>query len=311
MAFLKLIRPLNLLIIVLTMFGTVFYLNQIQLFEDYSYSRLDFWLLVLSTVMIAAAGNIINDYFDVKADRINRPERLIITKHIKRRWAILSHWGLNAIAFLIGIYLTLKYSTFSFVFIHLISINLLWFYSMHLKRKAVVGNLIVAFLTSLVPILALTFMYFSPGQHNQFVDPSAINGIMDSDFSIIHLIAFFAFTQNFAREIVKDAEDIEGDKLIYVRSLPMVIGIKSSLLIVAAILVLLPIFMLFIFLTGPVEYSTLPGINDLYLFIAAATINLIVIALIFILPSKLKIIGILIKLSMLAGISALFQLAYL
>jgi 4-hydroxybenzoate polyprenyltransferase len=293
------------------MFGTVFYLKQIQLFEDYSYNRLDFWLLVLSTVMIAAAGNIINDYFDVKADRINRPERLIITKHIKRRWAILSHWGLNAIAFLIGIYLTFKYSTFSFVFIHLISINLLWFYSMHLKRKAVVGNLIVAFLTSLVPILALTFMYFSPGQHNQFVDPSAINGIMDSDFSIIHLIAFFAFTQNFAREIVKDAEDIEGDKLIYVRSLPMIIGVKSSLYIAAGILVLLPIFMLFIFLTGPVQFSTLPGINDLYLFIAAAAINLIVIAFIFILPSKLKIIGIFIKLSMLAGISALFQLAYL
>lgn len=293
------------------MFGTVFYLEQIQLFENYDYNKLDFWLLTLSTVMIAAAGNIINDYFDVKADRINRPEKLIITRHIKRRWAIVSHWLLNSIAFLIGLYLSYKYGTFSFVFIHLVSINLLWFYSMYLKRKALVGNIVIAFLTSLIPILALTFMFFSPGQHNQFVDPSAINGILDADFGIIHLIAFFAFSQNLSREIVKDVQDIEGDKLIYVRSLPMVTGTKTALLIAGGILLLLPLFLFFIYLGGPFENPALPEFDQLWFFHIAAMINLLSIAVIIAFPTKLKLIDILIKISMLSGIAALYQLALL
>lgn len=309
MSFLRLIRPINLLIIVLTMFGTVFYLSHIQLFKGFYFNQLDFWLLTLSTVMIAAAGNIINDYFDVKADRINRPEKLIITKHIKRRWAIVSHWMLNAIAFMIGIYLSIQYSTFSFVFIHLISINLLWFYSMFLKRKAFIGNLIIAFLTSLIPILALIFMYFSPGQHNQFVDPSAINGILDVDFGIVHLMAFFAFTQNLAREIVKDVQDIEGDKLIFVRSLPMIIGKRSSLLIAAGILLLLPIFLAFILFGQHVLDPVLPGLNELWFLYMAAFLNVVAIVIIFILPGKLKLIDAMIKISMLSGIATLFYLA--
>jgi 4-hydroxybenzoate polyprenyltransferase len=247
----------------------------------------------------------------VKADRINKPEKLIITRHIKRRWAIVSHWLLNSIAFLIGVYLSLRYGTFSFVFIHLISINLLWFYSMILKRKAFIGNLVIAFLTSLIPILALTFMYFSPGQHNQFVDPSAINGIFDADFGIIHLIAFFAFTQNLSREIVKDVQDIEGDKLIYVRSLPMVIGIRSSLLIAAGILTVLPIFLVVVFIGGPIQNPTLPAFEQLWFFHLAAVINILSISVIILFPKKLTLINALIKLSMLSGIAALYHLSLL
>lgn len=293
------------------MYGTVFYLEQIQLFQNYSYHKLDFWLLTLSTVMIAAAGNIINDYFDVKADRINRPEKLIITRHIKRRWAIVSHWLLNSIAFAIGIYLSVRYGTFSFVFIHLISINLLWFYSMYFKRKVLVGNFVIAFLTSLIPILALTFMYFSPGQHNQFLDPSAIDGILDADFGIIHLIAFFAFSQNLAREIVKDAQDIEGDKLIYVRSLPMIIGIRSSLFVSAGILTLLPLFLFLVYLGGPIQNATLPEFEQLWFLHLAAVLNLASIIMIVLFPNRLKLIDVLIKISMLSGITALYHLALL
>lgn len=291
------------------MFGTIFYLGSTDLFKGYNYNKLDFWMLVTSTLMIAAAGNIINDYFDVKADRINRPEKLIITKHIKRRWAIVSHWMLNAVAFLIGMYLSIKYETFSFVFIHLVSINLLWFYSMYLKRKALLGNLAIAFLTSLIPILALTFMYFSPGEHNMLVDPSAINGILDVEFALVHLIAFFAFSQNFAREIVKDAQDIEGDKLIYVRSLPMIIGVKPSLIVSAGILILLPIFMGITYSTPLSEHSAFPPFDQLWLFQIAAGINLLVVVLILFMSSKLKLIDSLIKISMLAGIAALYYLA--
>ena len=91
MHFLKLIRPINLAIIVLTMYGVRFYILNSNSFQKIDDDWIDFLLLVVSTVLIAAGGNIINDYFDVKADRINKPEKLIITKHIDRRWAILTH----------------------------------------------------------------------------------------------------------------------------------------------------------------------------------------------------------------------------
>lgn len=300
MAFLRLIRPLNLFIIALTMFGVVFWLG--KRFYQIEIDYLDFSLLVLSTVMIAAAGNIINDYFDVKADRINKPEKLIITKHIKRRWAIISHWTLNGIAFLTGVFLSIKYETYSFAFIHLISINLLWFYSMLLKRKQLIGNISVAFLTSLIPILALIFFLASEQQH--FTELNI--GLFSSDFVLIHVLAIFAFIQNFAREIIKDIQDIEGDKLIYVRSLPMIIGIHKTKVLVSVLLMILPVFAaLSLFVISHI--LSLVFIEH-YFFFAAGAFNLLVIILLFGSKGNFKLQDRLIKLSMLMGILSLFQI---
>ena len=128
MHFIKLIRPINMAIIVLTMYGVRYYIQSVNYYQKIDDSGIDFFLLVFSTVLIAAAGNIINDYFDVKADRINRPEKLIITKHIKRRWAILVHWIFNGVAFTIALYLSAKYQSLWFVFIHLLSIQFLSYF---------------------------------------------------------------------------------------------------------------------------------------------------------------------------------------
>ena len=98
-------------IIVLTMYGVRYYIQSVNYYQKIDDNGIDFFLLVFSTVLIAAAGNIINDYFDVKADRINRPEKLIITKHIKRRWAIFVHWIFNGVAFTIALYLSAKYQS--------------------------------------------------------------------------------------------------------------------------------------------------------------------------------------------------------
>lgn len=309
MHFLRLIRPINLFIVILTMYGTVYYVKRTSLFIGYSISWMDFVLLVFSTVLIAAAGNIINDYFDVKADRINKPEKLIITKHIKRRWAIVSHWSFNGVAFLIGIYLSIKYNTLSFVFIHLISINLLWFYSMYFKRKPLVGNIMIAFLTALVPILALLFMIYSPNDSNQLADPSAFGWIMDYDFALIQFITFFAFVQNLAREILKDIQDIEGDKLIYVKSLPMVIGIKKTMVITFLLLALLPIFLMFLFLSQ--AYLSSSFIFNNWTFLIAGVINLFILILIITAKGNFKFYDRLIKISMLLGILSLFQMAHI
>jgi len=307
--FLRLIRPINLFIIILTMYGTVYYVQRTSLFYGYSISWIDFILLVFSTCLIAAGGNIINDYFDVKADRINKPEKLIITKHIKRRWAIVSHWSFNGIAFLIGIYLSIKYNSLSFVFVHLISINLLWFYSMYFKRKVLIGNIMIAFLTALVPILALLFMIYSPNDSNQLADPSAFGWIMDYDFALIQFITFFAFVQNLAREILKDIQDIEGDKLIYVKSLPMVIGVKKTMAITFLLLSFLPVFLLFLFFSQ--EYLTTSFLLNNWTFLLAGVINLFILALIILGKGNFKFYDRLIKISMLLGILSLFQMAHI
>ena len=139
------------------MLGVAWYLLQSNNYQKVDFDWFDYSLLIFSTIIIAAAGNVINDYFDIKSDLINKPEKVILSKHVKPRWAILWHWILNAIAFIISIYLSVKYSTLLFVFVHLLSINLLWFYSVQLKRKFIISNLIIAFLTALVPLLSIWF----------------------------------------------------------------------------------------------------------------------------------------------------------
>lgn len=312
MYFLKLIRPVNLAIIVLTMYGVRYYIQTVNYFQKVDDNPIDFFLLVFSTVLIAAAGNIINDYFDVKADRINKPEKLIITKHIGRRWAILTHWTFNGLAFGISIYLSIKFQSLWFVFIHLLSINSLWFYSMLFKRKVLTGNILIACLTALIPILVI--IYFKVGnsfhlQHSEF-NPDSWVAIID--YKLIYLLSVFAFIQNFAREIVKDIQDIKGDKLIYVKSLPMKIGQWNSLRFVSVLLFILPVFYVFVSINymkemiGSANFllGTLP-------FSVASLINLVVILMIYTNKTKrLKTYNLLIKISMLVGVLATFYIAY-
>ncbi len=255
--FLKLIRPVNLIIVALTMYSVrFFYLDIANLKINKGYAglheQIDFFLLVFSTVLIAAAGNIINDYFDVKADRINRPERLIISKHIKQRYAILSHWILNGFAFSIAIYLSIRFHTFWYVFVHLISINALWFYSMYFKKKAIIGNFLVASLTALVPILCGIHFYLVGSLSELNFELSALNShawiyFLADHGKFVFGMAFFAFLLNFAREIVKDIQDVSGDKVIHAHTLPILIGAKKSAIVASLILFVVPITFLLLY----------------------------------------------------------------
>lgn len=247
--FIRLTRPINLIIIALTMYSQGYYFD--QLFSNSStlgICSLDFGLLVFSTVIIAAAGNIINDYFDVKADRINKPKKMIIGVYIKRRWAIVLHWVMNFIAFSIAIYLSWKFHTFWYLFIHLLSINLLWIYSTNLKRKPLIGNIIVAGLTGLVPIL-IGFYYY---HHQGLSIIDHVSGIINYPFATetsYHFIVLFsillsgfAFVLNLAREIIKDIEDIEGDLDLKAKTLPIKFGAKNSKYIIITLLLVTIVF---------------------------------------------------------------------
>lgn len=247
MHFIRLIRPVNLFVIALTMYAVrVFFLPYMHApcpCEGWNQEPLDFFLLVFSTVLIAAGGNIINDYFDVKADRVNKPDKLIITKHIKPRWAILTHWLFNLVAFTIACYLSWRYETFWYMFIHLLSINGLWFYSMYFKRKFLSGNVIISLLTGLVPILCGIYFLDHTAPFREYIPAEWSNqswlSALNLKIFFVLFYAIFAAALNLVREIIKDMEDVEGDLVLRAKTLPIVLGQKKTKWIVIALLIII------------------------------------------------------------------------
>ena len=145
--FLRLVRFPNLVVIALTQyairFGIIYpFLQQAEL--DLYLSEKTFGALVLATVLIAAAGYIINDYFDIKLDYLNKPKQMIVGKRIKRRWAMVLHILFNAIGLFLAAYVALSIEHPWLILFQLISAALLWFYSVNFKKQVFIGNLIIA-----------------------------------------------------------------------------------------------------------------------------------------------------------------------
>ncbi len=224
----RLIRSWNLLFIVFTMVGVAFNILKNNSFQYIDFSIFDFFLLILSTLIITSAGNMINDYFDIKADKINKPELVIVTKHLKKRWVILLHLVLNCVGVTISIYLSYNYDTLLFVFIHLAAINLLWFYNILFKKTIFLGNLTIALLTCCIPLLAAWYFKIANESSQVFSPYNPETWSSTIDFSYIYFLALCAFMQILAREVIKDIHDMEGDKAIHVYSLPMKFGVNRS-----------------------------------------------------------------------------------
>lgn len=206
------------------------------------FKQFDFILLLLSVFFIAAGGNIINDYFDVKADRVNKPDRLIIDKYIKRRWAIILNWTFNGIGFLMAMYLSIKLDNWWIVSIAFLTINLLYFYSAVFKRKFLIGNLVVALLTAIVPIYVYLYLHFSTLVKSDV-------GIYWHDeykLSAILIYSLFAFFFNLIREIIKDMADVKGDLLLKSQTLPIRFGFAKTKIVLAILyaVTLIPIVLL-------------------------------------------------------------------
>ena len=261
-AFLKLIRLPNLLIIALTQYAVryailypVLAINSIEL----KMSNFHFFLLSLSTVMIAAAGYIINDYFDTKVDRVNRPDKIIVGKYIKRRWAMGSHIVISGIALLISAFVTYKIGHFKLFAIQFLSVGALWYYSVSFKKQVLIGNVVVALLAALVPFVA--GLYEIILQH-QFGDDTAntliffvekgtsfedvrflITEIFDNSFNWVIGLSLFAFLSTLLREIIKDIEDYEGDKKYYSNTLAVVHGKEKAKKVSQALVVVMMLFL--------------------------------------------------------------------
>lgn len=226
-AFLRLIRGLNLLFIVLTQ-ALFQYCIVVPMFSgqpvspalSYKY----FILLSLSSVLIAAAGYIINDYFDLNIDRINKPRKIVVEKLIKRRWAIIWHWVLSFAGVILGFYVGWKAGVFWLGFANLGCVAALWFYSTTFKKKLLTGNIIISLLTAWV-IMVVGFI-----THYRMVTDSSLYGTLYSSklLRFTFLYAGFAFIICLVREVVKDIEDMAGDAKYGCRTMPIVWGIHVS-----------------------------------------------------------------------------------
>jgi len=254
-AFAQLVRWPNLLIVAATQYAMRYLIIEPFLrINDFSLQldNFHFLLLVLSTVFITAAGYVINDYFDTRPDRMNKPAKVIIDKDISRRTAIFWHTFLNIVGVAFGVYLAFYIKVSGLAVIFPLASGVLWFYSTNYKKQLLLGNLIVSFLTALVPLLVILFEM--PLLNRTYGEIMIRN---NANFNYIFIwvsgFAFFAFLVTLLREIVKDAEDFEGDSQYGMNTFPIHFGIKwtkwfitvLSLLIMAALTLILFRFILF------------------------------------------------------------------
>ncbi|RLD58872.1 MAG: hypothetical protein DRJ01_12025 [Bacteroidetes bacterium] len=241
MKYLKLIRLPNLLIVALVMYTMRFCIIQPLLQFKYSiilkhsftfqFSNFDFFLYVLSMVFLAAAGYVINDYFDRRIDLINRPDSVVVGKSIDRRYAMALHTVLNFFAIVISIYLSYKTHIYFVAFEYFIITGLFWFYSTTYKRQFIIGNILVSLMTALATLQVVFFDLILLNRHYAQV----LNQYHTNFYLILTWIlcfAFFAFITNLIREIVKDCEDYDGDKSCKRKTIPIVWGQKTAKLIV-------------------------------------------------------------------------------
>jgi len=235
-ALFKIVRFPNLLIIAITQYMLkIFVIDEKSDFLTTLFD-VNLFALVTATLLVAAAGYIINDYYDVKIDIINKPKRVVIGRQMKRRTAIILNFTFNFVAMLLSIYLG-----WEIVVINFFAIFLLWLYSNRLKRLPVIGNISISLLTAL-SVLVVGIYY-----------PINLSNVI--------LFALFSFFISFIREIVKDMEDMKGDSNFGCKTLPIIWGIRRTKRIIYILFVSFALILLF----TAISY---PSIFVLYLYLA-------------------------------------------
>ena len=207
--FFQFIRYKNLLILVFVqlLFSFFFFKTDVNI--------VTLLLIIQSTVLLAAAGNIINDFFDIETDLINKPNKVIVGKLISKKTTLLLYFVFNLFGILSGIVLAVMMDKIYAVFFFISISFLLYLYSSKLKKIPLLGNLVVSLLIAF-SILMLSI----------FPPTTAALPINYHIYLIIY--AVFAFTLNLIREIVKDIEDIDGDYKQHLKTLPIVLGRKRT-----------------------------------------------------------------------------------
>ena len=217
-AFLRLIRWPNLVFIALTqvlfyycIYWPLYHLEDIRRLAG----------LVLASGCIAAAGYIINDYFDLNIDQINKPGKNVFSRSIHRRWAIIWHLTLSFLGVL-ATALAVGLHQWYLILANAGCVALLWMYSTSFKRELLIGNVAISLLTSWT-VLVIFFACTDPSNAVFSRDPLSLRF-----FKIAFLYAGFAFISSLIREAVKDMEDLTGDARYGCRTLPIVAGNRAT-----------------------------------------------------------------------------------
>ncbi|MCR4664213.1 MAG: geranylgeranylglycerol-phosphate geranylgeranyltransferase [Paludibacteraceae bacterium] len=240
----RLVRGENLLFIAILMWSMTYWVAKPVLLQYQFSDLMPAWLwamLTLATVLIAAGGYVVNDYFDVKIDRINRPDRLVVTRTVSKDTAMRLFYCLTATGVVTGIASAVVVKSTSLGIVFVLVPGLLWFYSASYKRMLIVGNLIVSFLSSLPPLI-VAMTQTSWLIHLYGVDMLRFLPIGRSLYSWLGGFALFAFLCTLAREIVKDLQDQNGDRELECHTMPIVWGnlwskiVATMLIVVIAVL---------------------------------------------------------------------------
>lgn len=202
-------------------------------------SHVDFLLLCLASVLIAAAGYIINDYFDVHIDKINKPQKVLLDRYIRRRWAIFWHLLLSMVGVMISLIISFSVGDRFFIIgiTNFFCVLTLWVYSTTYKRKILVGNILISLLTAwTVWVVYLAEVIDWWRQPSVTISQTlALSKLL----RLAALYAGFAFIISLVREVVKDIEDVEGDRREGCRTMPIIWGIPVSKVFMAVWLVVL------------------------------------------------------------------------
>jgi 4-hydroxybenzoate polyprenyltransferase len=238
----RLIRLPNLLIIAATQLLT----RQCILLPILDRGRFDlqlpgglFVLLVLATVFTAAGGYAINDYFDRKMDQVNRPQSLIVGKLIYPRHAMAYHLIFTISGIIMGAWVAYRTELFFLSVIFIMVSGLLWFYSTTYKRELLLGNIIVSLMIGMVAFLVLVFEL--PLLARAY--GSDISPLVRTLITWVSGFSLFAFLLNLIREIVKDAEDFEGDQAFGKNTIPVVWGMRTMKQITVVLIVITAILL--------------------------------------------------------------------
>lgn len=291
-SFARLIRLENLLLMALVIYIANEYIYRK---EHYALPQNYLIALILSTISIAAGGYVINDYFDLKIDKINKPDEIILEKNIHRKAAIIWHFLFSVAGFIGGMYLAYNANHLSLSVIQLISILLLLFYSNVLKKIFILGNITIAFLAGLLPIL--------PYIYAKFLNP----GISLITTNALLSLSAFAFFTTLIRELIKDIEDIKGDKIGQRKTIPVVWGFLVSKVIIFFLLLLLIIFLIPFNIYYFIHHQTNEIIYNILFLIIPAFLSML-LTIYFKTPRQFHTLSIIMKLIMLFGI--LFYLIF-
>lgn len=197
------------------------------------------WLLAMiitATVLIAAGGYVINDYFDVKIDRINRPDELIITRSWDKQHAFRLSLILNGIGMLLGLAVAFICRSWTLGIIYIMTPGVLWFYSSGYKRQLLLGNIVIGLVSGLTPMLiAFANIGYAHVRFDRMGDIISQTPLAHELYIWLGGFGLFAMLTTLIREIIKDMQDMEGDAEMECHSLPVVLGEQWTKVIVSVL----------------------------------------------------------------------------